>query len=57
MRGGGKFLGINRDEKRRAEQKERVSKSVSTYSPRIYTFFPQIVSIFTSSLLSSLAIL
>jgi len=32
MRGGGKFWGINRDEKRRAEQIERVSKSVSTYN-------------------------
>jgi len=57
MRDGGKFLDINRGQKRRTEQKEKVSKSVSTYSSRTYTFFPQIVSIFTSSLLRSLAIL
>jgi len=32
MRSGGKFWDINRDEKRRAEHKEGVSKLVSTYN-------------------------
>jgi len=63
MRGSGKFWGINRDEKRRSSQRERVSECRSRYqlviqswfSANFRAFFPlQIVAILTLSLVSLL---